>query len=71
MQYNAKINTEVARYQALLSEREDQNRKWDEDNQAGRRRTVQYLQELTNEYDRKMEGERRCSASGSPTRRRR
>ena len=33
-QYNAKINTEVARYQALLSEREDQNRKWDEDNQA-------------------------------------
>ncbi|KAK7242357.1 WD-repeat domain [Aureococcus anophagefferens] len=65
MQYDAKINTEVARYQALVAERETQNRSWDEDNLKLVDGHSAYVMELTSDYDAKIEEEHDLQRRGA------
>jgi hypothetical protein len=53
-QYQAKIMSEVERYQALLQEKELLNQKWDEQNALLVESHERVIQELTEEYEAKL-----------------
>ena len=56
-QYQAKIMGEVERYQGLVKERDQLNTRWDEQNNLLVQSHERVIQDLTEEYDQKLQEE--------------